>query len=576
MSICKNRRTLKRRIRNIISLCILFTVLLLSGSIICVTAHMFKAQAVFLSDHFSYSISQTMNSAYFLKLLEINGLEEFNADSIKATEWLESLKSSEDVSHLAKDSLPKPDNVNRENRYTGKKPEERQAWGIQLPRTDNMLSTVIELKGKIIYSAGSSDISDIMQEHLEEPGNGFAKKLLSYYSDAESTYPLKDSKGNIIGKVTSQINSEFLFIIFMSLAGVVIIAAILSLLVANIINRLLTIPVTSPLSKLECKIRSLASEEFVTGVDKQIFLKKPLREIELLADSTNLIMHKMKEYNDRLEEQKLILEKQNVELEAQNEDLIESKKQIQETQSLLIQSENMASIGQLTAAITHEINTPLGAINSNVQICEMLISVLSKNEQIHANEELSYLMGQMNEANSISIMACQRVSEIIKSLKTFSRLDQAEFQEANINDGMKSVLVLTSNLWKRKITIHEDYDNQQTVKCFCGLLNQVFMNIVVNAIQAIRDKGDIYITTYSDENFVCVSIKDTGMGIREENLPKIFETGFSTKGAGIGMGLGLSICQNIIKKHNGEIVVNSELGKGTEFIIKIPLENTKT
>ena len=222
----------------------------------------------------------------------------------------------------------------------------------------------------------------------------------------------------------------------------------------------------------------------------------------------------MKQYSHLLEDQKIILENQNEELEAQNEELTDSKRKIEDAQTMLVQSENMASIGQLTAAITHEINTPLGAISSNVQLYDMLINLLHENNLIHTNPELFDVVERMKETNSINIMACQRVIEIIKSLKTFSKLDQAEFQEVNITDGIKSVLILTSNLWKNKIKIHEDYGDIPIVKCFPGLLNQVFMNILVNAIQAVKDKGDIYIKTFVDNEYLNVSIKDTGIGIR--------------------------------------------------------------
>ena len=119
--------------------------------------------------------------------------------------------------------------------------------------------------------------------------------------------------------------------------------------------------------------------------------------------------------------------------------------------------------------------------------------------------------------------------------------------------------------------IHEDYGDIPPVKCYPGLLNQVFMNIVVNAIQAVEKKGDIFIKTYADEVYINISIKDTGIGIKDEYLSRIFEAGFSTKETGTGAGLGLSICSNIVQKHQGLIDVISSEGNGSEFIIKIPI-----
>jgi signal transduction histidine kinase len=236
----------------------------------------------------------------------------------------------------------------------------------------------------------------------------------------------------------------------------------------------------------------------------------------------------------------------------------------------------MASVGLLTAAITHEINTPMGAINSNVQIEDMLLNELMANPAVQSNEELNAMLGQLNEANGVNLTACSRIIEIIKSLKTISRLDQADFQEADINEGIRSVLVLTNNLLKRRITVHEDFGSIPPVKCFPGQLNQVFMNIIVNASQAIEGEGEIFIRTYQKDRDIYISIRDTGTGIREENLTKIFDPGFTTKGIGVGLGLGLYISYNIIQNHKGEISVSSEYGKGAEFTIRIPMDNDRT
>jgi signal transduction histidine kinase len=277
-----------------------------------------------------------------------------------------------------------------------------------------------------------------------------------------------------------------------------------------------------------------------------------------------------------LQSQKEALKNQNAELEAQNEELTESKLAIQKQQAQLVQSEKMASVGLLTAAITHEINTPIGAINSNVQTEEMLLNELINHSAFKSDEELSLILSQLKEANDVNLMACSRIAEIIRSLKSFSRLDQAEFQEANINEGIKSVLVLVNNLFKRRITVHEEYGDIPLVKCFPSQLNQVFMNILVNASQAIEGAGDIYIRTFQEGRHICVTISDTGTGIKKEHIEKIFDPGFTSKGVGIGLGLGLYISYNIIQNHKGEISATSEYGKGAEFKIKIPMDTDKT
>jgi signal transduction histidine kinase len=206
----------------------------------------------------------------------------------------------------------------------------------------------------------------------------------------------------------------------------------------------------------------------------------------------------------------------------------------------------------------------------------MLIAKALEHDSINGNSELNEVLKQLQESNDVSVMACNRVNQIIRSLKNFSKVDEAEFQEADINENIKSVLVLTSNLWKRKIVMHEEYGEIPKVKCFPGMLNQVFMNLIVNAVQAISDNGNIYIRTWNDENNVYISVKDDGCGISEENQARIFDNGFTTKGSSLGMGLGLSISRSIMEKHDGSITVNSKQGEGAEFVISIPLRNSRT
>jgi signal transduction histidine kinase len=351
----------------------------------------------------------------------------------------------------------------------------------------------------------------------------------------------------------------------------ILIISIFALIVSKIVSMFLAIPVTNPIKQLEKKVKAIAEGDIETAASTELVLKRPLREIESLAASTNTIMKKLHGYNEALEQQKEVLEQQNAELEEQNDELVRSKQQIEQQQAQLVQSEKMASVGQLMAAITHEINTPIGAINSNAQLSDMLYQELLSNPKISAEEELLTLLGQLKEANDINLLACSRIIEIIKSLKTFSRLDQAEFQEMDINEGINSVLVLTNNLIKNRITVHKELGDLPMVPCYPGQLNQVFMNIIVNASQAIAGEGELFIQTLQKEDYIYIIIRDTGAGISPENMKKIFEPGFTTKGVGIGLGIGLYLCYSIIQNHKGEITVASELGQGAEFTIKLPL-----
>lgn len=234
-------------------------------------------------------------------------------------------------------------------------------------------------------------------------------------------------------------------------------------------------------------------------------------------------------------------------------------KELKETQIQLINSEKMASLGQLVAGVAHEINTPVASIKSNNAIISKFIPQIKDTE----------IAEMMQEINEIDHEAIQRISNIVTSLKKFVRLDEADLQEADINKEIDLTLDLIRHETKNRIEIIKNYGKLPMIKCYPNMLNQVFTNILVNACQAIEDNGTIEITTEYKDKKLTVKIKDNGKGIPENQLNKIFTAGFTTKGVGVGTGLGLAICSKIIEKHNGEILVNSELGHGSEFIITI-------
>lgn len=236
--------------------------------------------------------------------------------------------------------------------------------------------------------------------------------------------------------------------------------------------------------------------------------------------------------------------------------------ELKDTQVQLINSEKMASLGQLIAGVAHEINTPLASINSNNAIMAKLVKKLE-------DEEMAQLL---KEINQIDHEAVSRISNIVKSLKKFVRLDEADLQDADINKELDLTLDLIRHETKNKIEIVKDYGDLPMIKCYPNMLNQVFMNILINACQSIDKSGKITIKTeFKDANLI-VKIKDNGKGIAADKIDKIFTAGYTTKGVGVGTGLGLAISDKIIRKHNGEITVNSKEGLGSEFIITIPSE----
>ena len=244
------------------------------------------------------------------------------------------------------------------------------------------------------------------------------------------------------------------------------------------------------------------------------------------------------------------------------EELKNTLKELEDTQLQLINSEKMASLGQLVAGVAHEINTPVASIKSNNIILSKFIPKIE-------DEETKEMMTEINE---IDREAIQRISNIVVSLKKFVRLDEAELQEADINKEIDLTLDLIRHETKNRIEIIKNYSELPLIKCYPNMLNQVFTNILVNACQAIEGNGKIEISTGYKNKILTVKIKDNGRGIPKDQLNKIFTAGFTTKGVGVGTGLGLAICYKIIEKHNGKILVNSEVGKGSEFIITIQSE----
>ena len=242
------------------------------------------------------------------------------------------------------------------------------------------------------------------------------------------------------------------------------------------------------------------------------------------------------------------------------QDLTKALNELKATQLQLINSEKMASLGQLVAGVAHEINTPIASIKSNNEIIKKLISQISDKE----------LASLFNEVNTIDSEAISRINSLVISLRKFVRLDEAELQEADINKEIDLTLDLIRHETKNRIEIKKNYGKIPLIKCYPNMLNQVFMNILVNAVHAIKENGIISIDTNYTNKHLIVKIKDNGCGIKEPD--KIFDAGYTTKGVGIGTGLGLAISQKIIEKHNGKISVKTKLNTGSEFSITIPSE----
>jgi two-component system NtrC family sensor kinase len=258
----------------------------------------------------------------------------------------------------------------------------------------------------------------------------------------------------------------------------------------------------------------------------------------------------------------------------------------------LLQSEKMASIGQLAAGVAHEINNPIGFVSSNlgtlrgyadallkvVDAYETLDTVLAAHPQLlrYIEEqkqlnELAYVRDDIRTLIAESIEGTTRVRNIVQNLRDFSHVDQGDWQQTNLHAGLDSTLSVARNEIKHKAKVIKDYGELPLVECLPSQINQVFLNLLVNAAQAITDQGTITIRTRADDAMVCVAISDTGSGMAPEVLAKVFDPFFTTKPVGQGTGLGLAVSFGIVEQHGGRIEVESTPGAGTTFSVMLPV-----
>ncbi|MGV3684249.1 MAG: sensor histidine kinase [Daejeonella sp.] len=310
----------------------------------------------------------------------------------------------------------------------------------------------------------------------------------------------------------------------------------------------------------------------------------------------------LKENERIIREQNVILEtkvnERTLELSEANNELSQTLIDLKEAEGQLVEAEKMASLGQLTAGIAHEINNPINFVTSNItplnRDVDILIDFIQEMEKIglsdlpveekqrlieEQKEELDYdyLKIEINQLLKGIREGASRTSEIVKGLRVFSRLDEDDLKKADLNDGLDSTLIVINNLLSNKIRLEKIYADIPLIECYPGKLNQVFLNILSNGIYAINKKfgdeegGVLRITTSNSDTKVYVKIEDNGIGMDEATKKKIFEPFFTTKDVGEGTGLGMSIAYNTIRRHQGEIQINSTPGEGSEFILELPI-----
>ncbi len=263
-----------------------------------------------------------------------------------------------------------------------------------------------------------------------------------------------------------------------------------------------------------------------------------------------------------------VREKYIHDLEGKNEELEKLFAELKQTQAQLIHSEKMSSLGQLVAGVAHELNNPIGYIYANMVELKKTIERLEQSGEINATE-IDTIIAESMEGS-------QRVKEIVESLRRFSRLDEEHYQPTDIHAGIDSTLGLMRKEFNDQIRVIKDYGKLPMVHCQPGQINQVFMNILLNAVQAIEGRGTITIRTTTETDKVAIDIMDTGTGISKEKCDHIFEPFYTTKPVGQGTGLGLSISYGIITNHGGTLKVKSKPGDGTTFTIRLPIQGNGT
>ena len=318
-------------------------------------------------------------------------------------------------------------------------------------------------------------------------------------------------------------------------------------------------------------------------------------EIGRLASILNKMTHNLKESfeknkksNDELQ---LLTETLEVRVQERTKELSQALEKLKNAQSQLVQSEKMSSLGQLVAGIAHELNNPISSVYVNTPILKQYINdlveiidfinssdcdkqtVLKKLDEI----DFEFIKEDIFELLNAQEDAAKRIRDIVLSLRTFSRLDEAEIKAIDLNQGIDNTINILRHETKHRIEIHRNYQLDQAVECFPGEINQVILNILANAAQAIDGEGNIWVSTaITEDQMAKITIRDDGVGLPQSIIDKIFDPFFTTKPVGVGTGLGLSISYGIIEKHHGRIIVENVQPHGAQFTIEIPIKQSKS
>lgn len=272
---------------------------------------------------------------------------------------------------------------------------------------------------------------------------------------------------------------------------------------------------------------------------------------------------------------------QMVKLEEEKDQLKKLLEELEQTQAQLVQSEKMAALGKLVAGIVHELNSPLGTINSSADTMNRSINRIlggvkrnAASENLEKNGQINKSMKALRYSNQSMLEASERIRKIVTNFKAFARLDKAEYEKTDLHDGLENTLNVLEQGFGEKIKVIREYGDIPKVFCNPGDINQVFLNLLTNASEAIPEKGSITIRTFEKSSYVHIQIVDSGMGMSDKKLVNLFDPSFTSNGSRMKAGLGLFTSADIMHKHHGRIEVESEVGRGSTFSVIFSLKGT--
>lgn len=455
--------------------------------------------------------------------------------------------------------------------------------------TDSIIRQQYILNSKLIQIKLQEEKLEKQNQEIDFKENEIefqTKKLDSLINESIEQQLVINKQKDILGAKENVIENQRKRQYLLILIGIAFFVFAIIILTAYIVKKNAALNLENKVNERTKELQLEISERIKT--EKELENHKNHLE-EIVLERTNEISNKNEELKLANEEQKYI----NEILYNQKLEIEKTLQKLKETQNQLVQSEKMASLGILTAGIAHEINNPVNYINSGLEglqtILNQIIEILLQQKQVENVSEIEnqknqysvdFLISGIQKLTKNIQTGVYRTTEIVKSLNAFSRMEEDNLVLADIHQIINSALILLYNNYKNRIKIVKRFEEINSFYCYQGKLNQVFVNVLMNAIQAINGIGEIVISTSviniidtSEKNnkFVKISIKDNGHGISDEVKNKIFEPFFTTKEVGQGTGLGLSITHGIIELHKGKIDVNSELGKGSEFVIYLPM-----